>query len=195
MPLRRILGVTKHTDLTDKEVAGVIDHADASVTNTKIASGLDASKITTGVLPVAQVPDLDASKITTGVFASARIPLHWERIAEVDVDADTTQITVTGLDINAHKCYLIFLIVKNPTGSFSKYNLFVENDLTETNYYHQWLEASGTAVGASRVNDARCLVLSGGDSGACVVCLFRDTAGYPRFTTHQTRRIGASITV
>lgn len=38
-------GVTKHTDLTDKEVVGVIDHADSSVTNDKILS-VASTKIT-----------------------------------------------------------------------------------------------------------------------------------------------------
>jgi hypothetical protein len=44
-------GVTRHTDLTDKEVNGVIDHADGSVTGTKIAdapNGVSTSKINDG---------------------------------------------------------------------------------------------------------------------------------------------------
>jgi hypothetical protein len=44
------------------------------VTNTTVASGIDAAKITVGTLPVAQVPNLDAAKTTTGTFALARIP-------------------------------------------------------------------------------------------------------------------------
>ena len=35
---------------------------------------LDASKITTGILGIAQIPNLDASKITSGTLASAQIP-------------------------------------------------------------------------------------------------------------------------
>ena len=37
-------------------------------------SGLSASQIVTGTLPVAQVPSLDTAKITTGIFGIARIP-------------------------------------------------------------------------------------------------------------------------
>ncbi len=33
-------GVTKHTELTDKEVAAIIDHADLSVSDAKLASGV-----------------------------------------------------------------------------------------------------------------------------------------------------------
>jgi hypothetical protein len=48
---------------------------DAAITNVKVASGLDAAKVTAGVLPVAQVPNLDAGQTTTGTFALARIPV------------------------------------------------------------------------------------------------------------------------
>ena len=37
-------------------------------------AGIDANKITSGVLDVARIPNLDASKITSGVFDVARIP-------------------------------------------------------------------------------------------------------------------------
>ena len=46
-------------------------------------AGIDASKIVSGILDVARVPDLDASKITSGVFALARIPnIDWTRISD-----------------------------------------------------------------------------------------------------------------
>ena len=58
--------------------------ADANVTNTKLASGIDASKLTTGTLPIARIADgavtnaklasgIDASKLTTGTLPIARI--------------------------------------------------------------------------------------------------------------------------
>ena len=57
---------------------------DGSVTNAKIASGVDASKLTTGTLPSARLADgsvtdakiasgVDASKLTTGTLPSARL--------------------------------------------------------------------------------------------------------------------------
>jgi hypothetical protein len=46
-------GVTKHTELTDKEVDGVIDHADGSVTDGKLASGVGLSDGQICKLPVA----------------------------------------------------------------------------------------------------------------------------------------------
>jgi hypothetical protein len=48
----------------------------------------DASAITSGVLPVARIPNLDAAKITTGQFNIARIPY-------MDRDATTTRVYFT----------------------------------------------------------------------------------------------------
>ena len=46
-------GVTAHTALTDKEAAGVIDHADLSVADAKIASGVGLSDTQIAKLPTA----------------------------------------------------------------------------------------------------------------------------------------------
>jgi hypothetical protein len=46
-------GVTKHTDLTGKEVNGVIDHADGSVTDAKLLSGVGLNDGQIAKLPVA----------------------------------------------------------------------------------------------------------------------------------------------
>jgi hypothetical protein len=46
-------GVAKHTDLTDKEVNGVIDHADRSVTDAKLLSGVGLNDGQIAKLPVA----------------------------------------------------------------------------------------------------------------------------------------------
>ena len=50
---RRIPRLFKHTQLTDKEVAGAIDHADSSVTDAKMASGVGLSDEQICKLPVA----------------------------------------------------------------------------------------------------------------------------------------------
>jgi hypothetical protein len=59
---------------------------DANVTNAKLATGIDAAKITTGTLPIARIADdavtnaklatgIDASKLTTGTLPADRIGL------------------------------------------------------------------------------------------------------------------------
>ncbi len=63
-------GITVAGDLTlsVSGTTGTFTIGNNAVTNTKLATGIDAAKITTGTLPVAQVPGLDAAKITTGVL-------------------------------------------------------------------------------------------------------------------------------
>jgi len=80
----------------------------------------------------------------TGAGAGG-ITAGWEKIAEIDVAADTTTITVTGLDINTDKVYHLLLKVKNPTGSVCDLRIYIENDLTDTNYYSQHHHVHGTA--------------------------------------------------
>lgn len=67
------------------------------VSNAKLASGIDASKVTTGTLPVAQVPSLPASQTTSGTFDVARIPTGIP-VANLDsvtaVAADLNKTTV-----------------------------------------------------------------------------------------------------
>ena len=53
---------------------GTFTIANNAITDSKVATGISAGKITTGTLPVAQVPNLDASKINTGTFTVAQIP-------------------------------------------------------------------------------------------------------------------------
>jgi phage-related tail fiber protein len=60
-------------DSTIEISADALRVKDLGITNAKLAaSGLDAGKITTGTLPVAQVPNLDTSKLTTGTLGVAR---------------------------------------------------------------------------------------------------------------------------
>jgi hypothetical protein len=58
-------GVTKHTELTDKEVDGVIDHADGSVTDGKLASGVGLSDGQICKLPAA----VEGKVLTRGAAA------------------------------------------------------------------------------------------------------------------------------
>jgi hypothetical protein len=63
---------------------------DANVTDAKLASGIDASKITTGTLPADRIgAGIDASKITTGTLPADRIGANAITTARI-LDANVT---------------------------------------------------------------------------------------------------------
>ena len=69
-------------NIPDKPFAGLGNEFSTDTSGNLQIAGLDASKIASGVLDVARIPDLDASKITSGVFDLARIPnIDWSRIS------------------------------------------------------------------------------------------------------------------
>ena len=87
--------------------AGITDGA---VTNVKIASGVDAAKLTTGTLPIARIADgavtnaklasdIDAAKLTTGTLPIARIADGAVTNAKLASDIDAAKITTGTLPI------------------------------------------------------------------------------------------------
>ena len=54
------------TDRIANSAVDVNKIADGNVTNAKLASGIDAAKVTTGTLPIDQVPTIPSSKLGTG---------------------------------------------------------------------------------------------------------------------------------
>ena len=66
--------ISVNVDNSTIEIASdILRVKDAGITNAKLAaSGLDAGKITTGTLPVGQVPNLSTDKLTSGTLGVAR---------------------------------------------------------------------------------------------------------------------------
>jgi hypothetical protein len=121
------------------------------------------------------------------------IPLTLKKVAEVSVTSAVTQITITGLDINADKFYLMLLWLKNPTAAAVTYKLYFEGDLTDANYYTQVLYATGTTVGGSRDNSPNLIYINAGYCGIAFVYIFRDVDGVPRFTCDHSHEPASSI--
>jgi hypothetical protein len=68
------------------------------VTNTAVATGIDAAKVSTGTLPVAQVPNLDAAKITTGTLVQARLPVSPTGLLTANLnDGQVTDAKIAGV--------------------------------------------------------------------------------------------------
>jgi hypothetical protein len=104
------------------------------------------------------LPSASALKIRDGPSGNVLAQLYpsssFQKVAEVTVSSNTTSVSLTGLDINTAKMYILQFLVKN-AGTACFYYLFVNNNTTQTNYYTQYFGVGGTGTNAQRANDAR----------------------------------------
>jgi hypothetical protein len=63
------VAVTSALSISNLTATGTVSLPASSITNVNIASGVDASKITSGTLATAQIPNLNASNITSSVYS------------------------------------------------------------------------------------------------------------------------------
>jgi len=149
------------------------------------------------------LPDNDVHKTSVPIdHPDASIPPGkldfgtWEKIVDTTVSgAAVTSITVTGLDLDAAKAYMILFKVTNPTPSNSDYYLYLNNDTTLTNYFVQYGAFNGTAVTADRVNDPRVAWTPAGQEVVILCWMIRDPGGYVRTMIKEIRKDPASLLI
>jgi len=146
------------------------------------ASELDTHKTT---IPI----DHADGSITSPKLAFAT----WEKVAEVTTTATVTTISLTGLDLDAAKVYMMIIRLANPTGGAVGYRCYYNGDTTDANYYNQNFVISGTTISAGRVNDATIMYISAGQEATVVSYIQRDPAGYVRNLAIGMRSDPASV--
>jgi hypothetical protein len=120
-------------------------------------------------------------------------PVAFSPFREFVATADVSYVDFTDLDINCHKCYLILLNLRNPTGTGDYYKLYVEGDYNDSNYRTQVLYADGTTVGASRNYQPQITYGYPYETATACVYLFRDPLGYPKFLSMASYRLPFAI--
>lgn len=116
----------------------------------------------------------------------------WEKIAETVLTSAVTNVDFTGLNINTDRFYVLFLAIKFVADP-AIMRIFVEGDYTLTNYYAQWLTASGTSVTAGRLNEPHIFDLVAGESFLATVTITRDPDGIFRYTSLPSARAASSV--
>jgi len=109
------------------------------------------------------------------------IQYGWEKYKEIQVASDVDSIAFTDLDINTDLFYHLMAVIKNPTGSYTHYRIFVEGDVTASNYYHQYLAVDSTSVATNRANNPTCICAGAGDRSFASIYISKDPDGYFRF--------------
>jgi len=118
----------------------------------------------------------------------------WEKIVDTTVSPSAvTTITITGLDLDAAKAYLLIFKTDNTTASLADYQLFFNNDTTTTNYYTQVLGVYGTTVAAGRANTTYLARAAAGVETWCYALIQRSVDGYAGCFSHEIRNTGSAV--
>ena len=101
-----------------------------------------------------------ASFRSNGIATNSRIQIYKlaaEKVADVVVNANTTQVDITGLDIKKGDEYLLVSDVLTSASGEVNLNLYVNNNTTNSNYYNQGIIGNGSSTTAFRSNQTRFL--------------------------------------
>jgi len=117
----------------------------------------------------------------------------FEKVAEIEVSSNCTYVEFTNLDGNSDWFYVLFTTIKNPTGSGLGYNLFVNGETVETNYYNQWINIDGTSRCSDRENHPWAFFNEAGVKSFYEVIISKDSDGYFRYIGKGNRREGNNV--
>jgi 3D (Asp-Asp-Asp) domain-containing protein len=98
-----------------------------------------------------------AARDTNGIGTGSRIQIYKlaaEKVADITVGSNTTQVDISSLSIDKDSEYLLVSdYVHGAAGN--NFDLFVNNNTTLTDYYTQRIQGNGSTASASRDNSAR----------------------------------------
>jgi hypothetical protein len=129
-------------------------------------------------------------KVTTGgelVLQTYGIVFDWT------ATSDVTYVDVTGLDINSHRGYWIYITRYNPTTSTSRLDMCINGDYILTNYYHHYLVAYDTTISGNKENNPGIGVALGGEREINVTFLTLAPGGIPYAVSWEALRPGTNI--
>src|SRR5690606_34951326 len=98
-----------------------------------------------------------------------------------------TAITLTDLDLNSDEHYYVVFMAKNALWSVVNINLYYNSDLTDSNYYIQYVSGNGGSVSGGRYNVPQ---IAGMESSEGVCGTIQITKGYddkPSAISHTNR--------
>lgn len=151
------------------------------------------SKIST-ISSITQLNIVSSSANNIGTGSRFKLyKLVAEPLADITTTSDTTQVDITGLNLDETNELLLVSDIQNGTASNANIELFFNNDTASTNYYKQELSADSTTISAGRTNDAILTRLdaTNGDT-VCYTNVKLTNSGYPMAQGNSIREVGTS---
>ena len=131
-----------------------------------------------------------------GVAADPTELSSWTKIADITVTGSpVTYIDINSLDSDLDKFYVMFCNLKNHGAADRACVLSVNADYTESHYYCQVIDASGTVLTAARYNTSYLGGIPASGSLAVMAYLLKDVHGYFRYYTFTTRLLSTNVCI
>ena len=95
------------------------------------------------------------SGVTDGIGTDSRIQIYRldaEKVADITVASNTTQVDISSLSIGKDSEYLLVSDLSNSGAQVNSYRLFANDNTTDSNYYSQRIGGGGSSAYAGRFN-------------------------------------------
>jgi len=154
--------------------------------------------IADGAVTTAKLADqaVTNAKIANSTISTAKLAFTPAiKVGHVQVDANTTTISFSSLDLTKEKVYLIMVNLKNATTGTVNVDVYINGDSTRTNYYRQRLMADGTTVSGARYNDPAVFPIEASERTNGYLFLWVDPDGYVKGAGYAVLNTGDTIKV
>lgn len=115
--------------------------------------------------------------------------LKAKKVADIIVGSATTQLNITGLNIDKDSEYMLVSDFNNTTTDSALY-LFINGNNTNTNYYSHYLLATSTTMASTRYNNAEFMSTFTNTKAYAVTNIKLTNSGYFTFQSKTARQYG-----
>lgn len=112
---------------------------------------------------------------------------YLECIGQGNIISNSQDFDMTGMDSSLDFWYLLLIKLINPTGGIADYYVYFDDDYTDTNYYSQYLAATGNTVLANRLNTPNFAGVTTLQNIDTHMEIFQDVTNYTRCISYSSR--------
>lgn len=122
------------------------------------------------------------------------VPTVFHKMQEIIVSgAAVTSVTFSNLNINLDDLYVIHCTIKNAAAAVRQARIYINGDITVTNYHSQYIKASGATLVYNRENTPKFTDIGANSYCYTVINIMLDIAGKTRYMANNCDDTGAAV--
>lgn len=122
-----------------------------------------------------------------------KVEKGYELLADITVGTATTSVDITGLNIGkGDEVVLVGSLYRDSGSGTNGMFIYFNGNITDSNYYRQYISADGTSVSGVRDNDPLYSVLGIGDTAYSSTQIKLTNSGYVVYQANISRSLGVS---